>query len=114
MATISVLNRGQSFTARDGSSVLKAASDNKAAWRQFCGGQALCATCCMLVVSGKVSEPTAIERYFIEGWGYHPEFRLACQTRALGDVAVISCMDEGYDPDAVVAAYDKAAAAPGK
>jgi ferredoxin, 2Fe-2S len=114
MATITVLNRQQSFTARDGSSILKAALDNKAVWRWFCGGQALCGTCCMLVVSGKVSDPTESERYFIEGWGYHPNFRLACQTRALGDVAVVSCMEEDYDPDAVLAAYDKAAATQAK
>jgi ferredoxin len=80
---------------------------NNAPWRSFCGGQALCGTCCMLVVSGNVSEPTQTEKYFIEGWGYHPSYRLACQTRALGDTAVISCMDEGYDPQNSVAAYEK-------
>lgn len=88
--------------------MLKAAQDGQAAWRWFCGGQALCGTCAMLVVDGQVSEPTTIERYFIEGWGYHPRFRLACQTRAWGDVSVISCMDAGYDPAAVIEAYEAA------
>ena len=108
MATIKVLNRQQQFEGRDGGSVLKAAQDSGAEWRWFCGGQALCGTCAMLVVNGKVSDPTEIERYFIEGWGYHPRFRLACQTRAWGDVSVISCLDEGYDPDAVAAAFGRA------
>jgi ferredoxin len=110
MAIIDVLGRKERLEARDGSSVLKAAQDNDAPWRWFCGGQALCGTCAMLVVDGKVSEPTEIERYFIEGWGYHPRFRLACQTRAWGEVKVISCMDEGYDPDSVTAAFAKASA----
>ena len=108
MAIIDVLNRQQRFEGRDGGSVLKAAQDNKVPWRWFCGGNALCGTCAMLVVDGKVSEPTETERYFIEGWGYHPNFRLACQARAWGEVKVISCMDEGYDPECVKAAYGKA------
>jgi ferredoxin len=108
MAIITVVDRPQPIEGRDGISVLKAAQDGNAPWRSFCGGRALCGTCAMVVVDGKVSEPTEIERYFIEGWGYHPNFRLACQTRAWGDVKVISCMDEGYDPDSVVAAYRKA------
>jgi ferredoxin len=111
MAIIDVLGRPQPIEARDGSSVLKAAQDSNVPWRWFCGGQALCGTCAMLVVDGKVSEPTDIERYFIEGWGYHPRFRLACQTRAWGQVTVISCMDAGYDPDSVVAAFAKASEA---
>lgn len=112
MAIITVMNRGQQFSARDGTSVLKAAQDNKAPWRSFCGGHALCGTCAMLVVDGRVAEPSEIERYFIDGWGFHPRFRLACQARALGDLKVISCMDEGYDPERTVAAYAKACAEP--
>jgi ferredoxin len=69
---------------------------------------AFCGTCALLVVDGEVSEPTEVERYFIEGWGYHPNFRLACQTRAWGEVKVVSLLDEGYDPERVVAAYNKA------
>jgi ferredoxin len=108
MAVITVMNRPQRIEARDGVSVLKAAQDANAKWKSFCGGHALCGTCAMVVVDGTVSEPSEIERYFIEGWGYHPNFRLACQTRALGDVRVVSCMDEGYDPARVVAAHRNA------
>jgi ferredoxin len=105
---VKVCGRDGALETRDGASVLKAAQDSKAAWRWFCGGQALCGTCAMLVVDGRVSEPTIIERYFIEGWGYHPKFRLACQTRAWGEVRVVSCMDQGYEPTAVIAAYEAA------
>ena len=111
MATVNVVNRQQKIEGRDGSSVLKMAQDKQAQWRCFCGGQALCGTCAMLVVDGKVSEPTEIERYFIEGWSCHPQFRLACQTRAWGEVTVVSLLDEGYDPYKIAAAYDKATGA---
>jgi ferredoxin len=107
MAKVTVLNRDAAYDVRDGSSVLTAMRTNNAPWKSFCGGQALCGTCCMLVVSGNVSEATPTEKYFIEGWGFHPTYRLACQTRAMGDVAVISCMDEGYDPKDSVAAYEQ-------
>ena len=111
MATVNVVNRGQKIEGREGSSVLTIAQKAQADWRHFCGGMAFCGTCAMLVVDGKVSEPTEVERYFIEGWGYHPNFRLACQTRAWGEVKVVSLLDEGYDPDKVKAAYDKATGA---
>jgi ferredoxin len=104
MAIITVVNRRQQFESRDGVSVLKAAQDGNTPWKSFCGGHALCGTCAMVVLDGKVSEPTEVERYFIEGWGFHPNFRLACQARALGDLKVVCCMDEGYDPERVVAA----------
>ena len=108
MAKIDIVNRKRRIEGRDGNSVLKIAQDNDADWRCFCGGMALCGTCAMLVVDGRLSEPTEIERYFIEGWGFHPRFRLACQARAWGEVKVVSLLDEGYDPEKSVAAYDKA------
>ncbi len=111
MAIIEVLNGNIRCEGRDGASVLKAAQDSNVPWRWFCGGNALCGTCAMLVVDGKLSEPSEIERYFIEGWGYHPNFRLACQARAWGEVKVIRCMDEDYDPDSVKAAWRKVSGA---
>jgi adenylate cyclase len=107
-AIVDVVNREQKIEGREGSSILKIAQDANADWRHFCGGMAFCGTCALLVVDGEVSEPTEVERYFIEGWGYHPNFRLACQTRAWGEVKVVSLLDEGYDPERVVAAYNKA------
>ena len=109
MATVTVLNRKDAtYEVRDGGSVLTAMRNNNAPWRSFCGGQALCGTCCMPVVSGNVAEPTQTEKYFIEGWGSHPNYRLASQTRAIsGDVAVVSCLDENYDPQNAVAAYER-------
>jgi len=48
-----------------------------------CGGRGLCGSC-LIRVFGKVSEPTGNE--LVRGLG--KEFRLACQTRVLGDLKV--------------------------
>jgi len=109
MPVVTVKNRGnQTFDVKQGRTLLTGAREAGLPWRWYCGGEALCGTCCMLVVDGELEPPNDIERYFIEGWGYHPAFRLACQARVKEPVSVISCADEGYNRDTVLAAYDKA------
>ena len=110
MPTVNVVNRNQTFEVRPGRTVLTGAQDADVRWRSYCGGQALCGTCCMLLVDGELEAPSDIERYFIEGWGYHPNYRLACQARMNGDVSVISCADEAYEKDRVLEAYNAAVA----
>ena len=84
MPSVTVVNRGnQTFDVRQGRTLLTGAREAGLPWRWYCGGEALCGTCCMLVVDGALDEPNEIERYFIEGWGYHPSFRLACQARVV-------------------------------
>ncbi len=76
---VKVLNRDtQPFEVKDGRTLLTGARGAGLPWRWYCGGEALCGTCCVLVVEGALGEPGELERYFIEGWGYHPSFRLAC------------------------------------
>jgi len=106
MPTVTVLNRGQSFEVQQGRSLLTGAQKAGQRWRAYCGGKALCGTCCMVVVDGELGPPGDIERYFIEGWGYHPGYRLACQASVTGDVTVISCADEGYERDRVLQVYE--------
>ena len=109
MPVVKVLNRDDlTFEARKGATVLAGARGAKADWRWYCGGQALCGTCCMLVVDGELDKPGATEQYFIEGWGYHPSYRLACQAKITGDVSVIACADEGFEKEAVLKAYTAA------
>jgi ferredoxin len=111
MPTIRVLNRNdETITVKEGRTVLVGAQGSGVKWRAYCGGMALCGTCAMLVVDGDVAPPSDTERYFIEGWGYHPAYRLACQARVNGDSAVISCADAGYKQDAVIGAYEAAKA----
>jgi ferredoxin len=109
MPTVTVRNRqNKSFEVKQGRTLLTGAREAEVDWRWYCGGLALCGTCCMLVVDGELEAPNDIERYFIEGWGYHPSFRLACQAKVTRDVGVIVCGDEGYEAPNVVAAYDRA------
>ena len=109
MPTIKVLNRNDvAFEVRQGQTVLAGAKDAATRWRSYCGGMALCGTCCMLVVDGELDKPSEIEQFFIEGWGYHPSFRLGCQARVTGDAAVVSCADAGYEKDAVLEAFEEA------
>lgn len=108
MPTVKVLNRGQDFEVQQGRSLLTGAQKAGQRWRSYCGGKALCGTCCMVVVAGELAPPSDIERYFIEGWGYHPGYRLACQASVVGDVSVISCADEGYERDKVLRAVEAA------
>ena len=109
MPNVTVINRdNKSFEVKQGRTVLTGANDSDVRWRSYCDGHALCGTCCMLVVDGELDKPSEIEQYFIEGWGYHPSYRLGCQARVTGDVTVVSCADEGYERDAVLAAYEAA------
>lgn len=109
MPSVTVVNRdNQTFEVKQGRALLTGAHEADVAWRWYCGGEALCGTCCMLVVDGALGEPNDLERYFIEGWGYHPSFRLACQASVVEPVSVISCADEGYEKGAVLAAYETA------
>jgi len=111
MPVVTVKNReNQTFDVKQGRTLLTGAREAGLAWRWYCGGEALCGTCCMLVVEGELEPPNDIERYFIEGWGYHPSFRLACQARVKEPVSVISCADEDYDKDKVLQAYETARA----
>jgi ferredoxin len=110
--TVRILNRKASFDVQHGRTVLTGAQKSNARWRSYCGGKALCGTCCMLVVDGELDAPSDVERYFIEGWGYHPGYRLACQARVTGDVSVISCGDEGYEKERVLRAFAACSAKP--
>lgn len=110
MPTVKVVNRPgadgapESIDVRPGATVLSGARTGKKDWRWYCGGQALCGTCSMLVVEGELDQPGDLERYFIEGWGFDPSYRLGCQARVRGDARVVACGDEGFDRDKALAA----------
>lgn len=112
MAKVKILNRGdQEIDVPDGRTILAGAREANVEWRNYCGGMALCGTCAMIVVDGDLQPPPDIERYFIEGWGYHPNYRLGCQARVDGDLSVISCADAGFEKEAVLDYLEKIEAA---
>ena len=109
MPTIKVLNRNNAaFEVKQGRTVLTGARESGTPWRSYCGGEALCGTCCMLVIDGELEKPSEVEQYFIEGWGFHPSFRLGCQARVIEDATVISCADAGFDRNAVMSLVEDA------
>lgn len=57
---------------------------------QACGGRASCTTCRVLVKEGaaRLSPPRLAEREMLAESGLLGRYRLACQSRVLGDVVV--------------------------
>jgi len=103
MSKVKILNRdAQEIDIPDGRTILAGTREANVEWRNYCSGMALCGTCAMIVVDGDLRPPSDIERYFIEGWGYHPNYRLGCQARVDGDLSVISCADAGFEKEAVL------------
>lgn len=56
-----------------------------------CGGNALCGTCCVRVVSGEagLTPIEADERERLQELGLSGPHRLACQARIFGDIVVV-------------------------
>ncbi|MCF8027939.1 MAG: ASKHA domain-containing protein [Desulfobacteraceae bacterium] len=52
-----------------------------------CGGNGTCGRC-RVMVSGRVAEPTAAEKHLLGHEQIHKGWRLACQTKAMGDLQV--------------------------
>jgi ferredoxin len=69
-------------------SILVAAQRAGAALRHDCGGKALCGTCRVRVLSGKLSPITERERLRLDAVGAGPGVRLACQARAGTDLSL--------------------------
>lgn len=69
-------------------SVLVAAQRAGAALRHDCGGKALCGTCRVRVLSGKLSPITERERHRLDVVGAGPGVRLACQARPGSDLSL--------------------------
>ena len=110
MPKVTIANRGESYGVEAGATLLNGVRANGGRFRSYCDMQAMCGTCCIMVVAGEISKAEAREQSFIDGWGFHPAYRLACLARVLSDVTVISCDAEGFDPERCVAAYDTALA----
>ena len=55
-----------------------------------CGGRAMCGQCRIRIVSGerKLSPVRPRERERLDALGLPPDYRLACQTHAAGDIVI--------------------------
>lgn len=73
----------------DGTTILKAAMDNKIDLRHECGGNAQCTTCRVIVRTGKqnLSPMEEKEKDVLQG-KVNLNYRLSCQTKIHGDVTV--------------------------
>ncbi|HDI74380.1 MAG TPA: DUF4445 domain-containing protein [Thermoprotei archaeon] len=88
MPRIIIKNKGSGLICEKNSLLLDVLRRNGINIQAICGGLGLCGLCRVRVMSGAVSEPTEHEKRILggllsEGW------RLACQTRVLGDLEII-------------------------
>ncbi len=91
-ARIPVTVNGHSGEVEPGTSLLLAAYRVGARLYYPCGGQAACSLCRVRVLAG--SESLEGESTFMRVWrglhaSFHPEVRLACQTRVVGPGPVV-------------------------
>jgi ferredoxin len=103
LPTVTFANQDRTCDARAGATVLVASNANPAPLSTYCAANALCGTCSVVLVKGRLSEPTVIEQHFIDAWGFDPGFRLGCQARVIEDVTLIACGDEGHDRERIAA-----------
>jgi ferredoxin len=54
-----------------------------------CGGNGLCTTCKVKILSGTTSQRTSAENDLISSGELSSDYRLACQTKAFADVTVL-------------------------
>jgi adenylate cyclase len=75
----------------NGFSVLEASRAARIPHASVCGGRARCSTCRIRVIvgSGRIPAPSAIERAVLDRVGAGPLVRLACQLRPEGDISVV-------------------------
>jgi adenylate cyclase len=84
---------------RPGEAILPAALRAGVAFTHACGGRGKCSTCRVVVVEGReaCAGRTDRERRIAAELGFGPEFRLACQTVAHGDVTVRRLVLDEHD-----------------
>ncbi|BAU28906.1 2Fe-2S ferredoxin [Aneurinibacillus soli] len=89
MAKVTFVPSGRSVEARQGETILRAASRARVPITQRCGGNGSC-TMCKVRIDGdsKVSPPCEIEKRWISSAELARGVRLACQTKIQGTTRV--------------------------
>jgi ferredoxin len=70
---------------------------NISAFDAPCGGNGTCGKCRIIILSGKVSEPTAVEIKLLTGGELAAGVRLACQCSPLEDVEIELSAQDFHD-----------------
>lgn len=91
MATIKILDRNETITTDEGTSILDACLENGIEIDHACGGVCACSTCHVWIEQGmqNLSEASENEEDRLEGAkGVNLKSRLACQCLVQGDIVV--------------------------
>jgi ferredoxin len=92
MTTVTLNIDGKQVEAEQNATLLSVFKAHDILINQICGGQGMCASCHFFVVNGEdaLTPPTKQEQMTLQFTNIdRPGARLACQTRARGDGAVI-------------------------
>jgi ferredoxin len=103
LPAVTFANQNRTCDTRAGATLLVASSAGPEPLSTYCAANAMCGTCAVVLIDGKLAEPTVTEQHFIDAWGFDPGFRLGCQARVIEDVTVISCGAEGHDREQIAA-----------
>ena len=92
MATVTINIDGQQVVAEQNSTLLAALKASNITVNQICGGQGMCATCHLFVISGTdaLTPPTQQEQRTFQFTKIdRAGARLACQTRVISNGAIV-------------------------
>ncbi|CAJ1002860.1 2Fe-2S iron-sulfur cluster-binding protein [Brevibacillus aydinogluensis] len=84
MGKLTFLPSGKSVKTRPGQLVTSAAMAARVVIPQRCGGHASCLMCRIIVESGRLSEPSPLERRKMPEDDIRKGIRLACQAKTTG------------------------------
>lgn len=87
MAKVSFAPGGQAGEFERDTTILEAAERLRVGITAPCGGRGRCGRC-LVMVEGECAPPTEIEQQYLSAGELADGYRLACQTRVLGDVTV--------------------------
>jgi ferredoxin len=88
MVTVRIENEGVEASVPHGTTLLDAAIAAGSELDHYCGGMCSCGSCRLEIVEGEVSAIEAMEESTLDIVREGEADRLACQTRALGDVVL--------------------------
>jgi adenylate cyclase len=101
MPFIRFLPDDKEIKAETGETIFQAAVRNGLALTHFCGGNARCSTCRVIILKGleNCAPRNPDEQAIAHLLGFEPQVRLACQTRVTGDVKLRRLITDAEDVD---------------